>query len=562
MRTHTIIVGLLWALIAPSTGVAESLQEAVAIAISQHERIKAAKYDMDAGDTRIKENLKASWFPQLQITGMYGREKTMNRAATANQDYYMRELDISVTQLLWDFGAANASLSAVELQKKQLEETLVLTQQALILEAVSAYYNFKRAINTLKLARRSENNIKRQAELENIRVIEGHGYSTDVLQAKTQLAGAQARRVLAEGALIQAKNRIRAVFKRAPRDIALLNTGKVKKKQLPKDVKEAVRFAIKMNPQIRAAQLLVATNEKLAENAKASGFFPTISGIFEHKSKDSVAGIKDHLSDQLLKVEASLPLNLGLSALETWKASRKDVAAAKERLKDTIIQIEEQVRNAWQNLNTTKENARLLHNQASIALRFLQLARKERKLGKRSLLDVLNGETAWINARSDAESAEFDTVIAAFTLLQTMGKLNLQSIPEAEKATKKFIPTKVIKKLSLKRITSKIAPPKKAIDTPKKGPGSTEETSKQASLEKTPKQPKVTPSSAEKASDHTKKQKKVLNDTKKELKKQKKVSESKKTAPNSTKTAPPDTPEGSAFKDDLQTISAGDFPAD
>ena len=92
------------------------------------------------------------------------------------------------------------------------------------------------------------------------------------------------------------------------------------------------------------------------------------------------------------------------------------------------LRIEQLVRDAWANLATSKATLGFLSNQASISSEFLELARKERKLGNRSLLDVLNGETALINANSDATSAEADVAIATFTLLNAMGRLNLRTI--------------------------------------------------------------------------------------------------------------------------------------
>ena len=75
-------------------------------------------------------------------------------------------------------------------------------------------------------------------------------------------------------------------------------------------------------------------------------------------------------------------------------------------------------------MKTAKNNAELLGNQANIAAEFLEFARKERTLGRRSLLDVLSGETALINSSSDAASAEIDVAIAVFTLLDAMGELD------------------------------------------------------------------------------------------------------------------------------------------
>jgi adhesin transport system outer membrane protein len=70
----------------------------------------------------------------------------------------------------------------------------------------------------------------------------------------------------------------------------------------------------------------------------------------------------------------------------------------------------------------------LLTNQANIAAEFLELARKERELGNRTLLEVLQGETDLINANSDAVKAQTDLAIAMYTLLNIMGRLTMKTV--------------------------------------------------------------------------------------------------------------------------------------
>ena len=84
---------------------------------------------------------------------------------------------------------------------------------------------------------------------------------------------------------------------------------------------------------------------------------------------------------------------------------------------------EQQARNTWSNLERDRLNAEFLKNQANIAAEFLELARRERQLGERSLIDVLAGETALINANSDATAVETDVLLNVFRLLNIMGKL-------------------------------------------------------------------------------------------------------------------------------------------
>jgi adhesin transport system outer membrane protein len=68
-----------------------------------------------------------------------------------------------------------------------------------------------------------------------------------------------------------------------------------------------------------------------------------------------------------------------------------------------------------------------LTNQVRIAAKFLEMALAERKLGRRSLLDVLTAEVSLINAWSDLVSTEVDADIAALNLMQSIGKLDLES---------------------------------------------------------------------------------------------------------------------------------------
>ena len=74
------------------------------------------------------------------------------------------------------------------------------------------------------------------------------------------------------------------------------------------------------------------------------------------------------------------------------------------------------------------EHAEFLSNQARISGEFLELARTERQAGNRTLLDVLNGETAFINSQSDSIAAKIEVLINSFTLLSLMGGLTLDNI--------------------------------------------------------------------------------------------------------------------------------------
>ena len=405
---------------------AQSLQETLALVIHDHKRIRAAEMDLaSARDTAIAS--LGDWFPTLDMTALYGFER-QRKPDSADTDFFPRQIDFTLTQLLWDFGATNGTIRAAKRTYDQAQATLTSPLQAVVLEGVTAHVNLIRANELLRFALMSEENIKRQTELEDARVQRGAGFSTDVLQAKTQLAGSQARRVQAEGTLQNARNRYRAVFYRDPGDLQSLVKPRPPIDMLPSSLDEAIEISMENNPQLKAQLIAADIARETVNQTRATELFPSLSAVGSSTYKQDVQGTRNFKGEQLIKVELTYSLNLGMTQVNTLRASKSAFSAAEDRYGDARTQIEEAARNAWQNFLTAKDNAEALRNQANIANEFLELARKERQLGRRSLIDVLAGETALINANSDAVSAETDVMLAVYNLTSVMGFLELDVI--------------------------------------------------------------------------------------------------------------------------------------
>ena len=392
-----------------------------------HRRNQAAAADLEAA-RRSAAVTRGSWYPVLNITAHYGYE--IQRKDEGVDDTHMptREIDFKVTQLLWDFGATASTIEQAALTVSQSEVVHEATVQAVLLEAISAHLNYARSRAVLRFAERAERNIKRQAEIEDIRVKRGSGFSSDVLQAKTQLAGAEARRVQTGGVLVQSANRYNAVFGTFPdAQFDYFNLGPADD-LLPATLADAVQIAIENNPQIKAVEIAADLARAVTRGVEAGGYYPEFNLITEAKYKEDAAGTVGFKGEQIVRIELTFPFNLGGTAQDTVQASKQAFLSSDSRLGDARDQITERTRVVWQQLETAREVAAFLHNQADIAAEFLTLARKERELGKRSLIEVLAGETALINAAADAASAEIDVSIAAFTLLSAMGNLTADAV--------------------------------------------------------------------------------------------------------------------------------------
>lgn len=362
----------------------DSLSELLPPLLKNHNLIKASETDVGSARERVRAS-RDPYYPNASITAYAGIE---DRNVPEADDTKMqpKELDVNLTQRLWDFGETQSSVKIAGLTLDQMRATLVATRQSLILRAVSAYLNVNKASEVLEFARQSEVNIKKQADLEDALVQQGAGLSTDVLQAKTQLAGAQARRVQSRGALQIALNGFRAVFGHQPENIANMVKPKLPIHLMPATIEEAVKVALEENPNIKAATIGNHVARENVRFTRSSSFFPKLDMVADIKYKNNVGGTRHHQREVLGKVQLTFPFDLGFTALNTLKASKGDALSTSSRLADSRDLVEEQVRNAWDNVTTARENAEFLKNQANIAAEFLELAKEKRQGGESSLI--------------------------------------------------------------------------------------------------------------------------------------------------------------------------------
>jgi len=406
---------------------AESLSSLIPELLKTNNLVKASEAAAAAANEQIRVS-EGGWLPTLGVTGIYGHEKQKKPEGTDDTDYAARSVDLSVTQLLWDFGNVNSQIRTSQIGLTRAEADLELRRQEVTLRGVSAFLNLRRAHETLMFARESENNIKRQTELEDALVKRGAGLSTDVLQSKRQLASAQSRRVQAEGQLALARNEYRAIFLNEVPDPSKLKKPILPLEIVPPTLSDALDIALRENPSLRVAAADTGLARESVNTTRSSSFFPKIDAIGESKYKKDSGGTSGEQRELIAKLQMTFNFNLGMTAVNSLKAAENTVTSSSKTEAFQRETVEQRVRNAWDNLLINRTNFKILRNETAIAAEFLDLVRKERQLGNRQLQDVLQGETALINANSSATAAETDIAIGVYELLAAMGRLSLEAI--------------------------------------------------------------------------------------------------------------------------------------
>ena len=407
-----------------------NLEAALKSVLNNHKTILATKIDIEAAKLRLKQS-RGGYYPSLDVTANYGHENIIKYGPGNNTQLMGRDATAKITQTITDFGLTKSTVETSRLSLKQTRATETQIKNDILLRAISAYLRIIQSRESVRYARQSVANIKKQTELEDAAVTAGGGLTSDVLQAKTQLAGAQARLIQFEGVLATSRHEFEYVFNSFPDNLNSLILLKSVFDKLPKSLEQAEEITMKNNPSLIAARITEDIGKEAINTAKSS-LFPTVKGIVSHSEKQDFGGVVGFKRETSAKLDFAYPLNLSLSEYAGKDAAVESYLATSTRIRDQEDMIKQMLRTTWDGLKTAQQNAQFLTNQARISGEFLELARQERQAGNRTLLDVLGGETALINAQADAIAAKIEVLINSYTLLSLMGELSIESIEFVE----------------------------------------------------------------------------------------------------------------------------------
>lgn len=422
----TIVSFLLVALVMfPVQSKAVTLYELLEQVVIDHDLIEAAQARKGAADQVVRQS-RGEWYPHVSALANAGREHINPPGDRSSTNENRNTQTLRATQLVYDFGRTGSGISRSKAGLEKSEAELTATRQDIILRGVTAYLDVYRHAQRLNLALESEQRIVDLTGIEETLVERGAGLASDVLQAKSQLAGARALRIRAEGQLNNAMNRFRTVFG------YYLSDEQIKEMVLPSRPVDYIPVtsdeALVMAGENSVDLYLAAMDIEMARHEikfRESNYYPRLHLVGELKRKRNDSGISGTRRESLGMVELSWDIFSGGRDMAAVSEARYNLTEFEKRRDDMDQVVQERVLIAWQNLLTSRENARYLRDQANIMEEFLELAKRERRLGTRSLLDVLNGEVTHLNALSNAISADIDQDLAIYNMLYAMGMLEL-----------------------------------------------------------------------------------------------------------------------------------------
>jgi len=433
---------------------AQSLESLLDEALKKHDRILKAKADVDAAREEAKAAL-ADWYPELDATANHGFQGVMNPHAD-NTRLPFSEVDLTLTQRLWDFGASNAAIKKARLEFEEAQLKLAQVRAKFIREGAILYVSVVGSNAFLKYTglladavrkkvqhQRKDNSSlstedqvsetlseveePRQFELEKDEFDEDVSDSfsltdsdnSDSVKIWDELTKAQRTEIKDNLKVRQIYHDFRKHFGFQPNP-EKLKPASLLLDYLPTSVEDALEQAFEHNAEIRVAKIKQAQAQQELKATRSEEFFPTIEGIVQRKWKNNVDGTTDLKVDTLAKVEMSMTFNLGMTATNTLRAAVSDVSSSAHDLADTRLEIENDVRDAWDKMKASQQLQKVTEEQ--IAIREFLLT--EAKRNEESALKILGIEKTIYKARRDYVQERDKVSFEIYKLLELTGRFN------------------------------------------------------------------------------------------------------------------------------------------
>lgn len=343
------------------------------------------------------------------ISVNYGSGANVTNETTAN-------IGISASLLLYDFGASQYGIDAAKELVLATRQGLISAEQNVLLRAVQAHMEVRRALEVLELRRSNVGLIQQELRAARDRFEVGEITRTDVSFAEARLAEARAQVAAAEGDLARAREEYRAVTGQAPNRLSSGTPARIRQTE-----DQAIAIALRNHPAIIEVQHNVAAAELNIKRAEAA--------MKPRAQLDAQMGVdQDWNMQQSLGLSVSGPIYQGggLSSRVRQAMARRD--ANRAGLHTTSAAIRQQVSSAYAIMQVTKLSIEASDTQVRAARTAFEGIREEAGLGSRTTLDVLDAEQSLLNARVGVVSAQIDQVIASYNTLASMGQLTAQAL--------------------------------------------------------------------------------------------------------------------------------------
>ncbi|WCE31058.1 TolC family outer membrane protein [Vibrio sp. SCSIO 43137] len=395
----------------------QTLEQAIATTISTNPEIKSA-YNDYMSYVELNNVAFGHYMPSLDLDAGIGKERTSQATGSAS-NFTRKDATLRLTQLLWDGSSTLNDIDRTAAEAESMRLQVVSSAQDKALEVSRVYLNAVQAQEVLRLSeknlaihKRIYRDIKRRAE-------SGIGSTADLSQVETRLASAQSNLLAAQNNIFDTHTQFTRLVGQAPMGLIF---PRVDETAIPVSVEEATTISEQKHPVLKIAAADIDAARYQYKQSKGTNL-PTFSIEAAQTWYDDAAGIPGRRNESSAMLRMRYNLFNGGSDAATQDRMAYQLNKAKDLRDNAHRSLTESLRLSWSALDLTLQQKEFLADQVDSAAETVIAYEKQYRIGKRTLLDLLNSENELFEARRAYLTASYDEQYAKYRVLNACGIL-------------------------------------------------------------------------------------------------------------------------------------------
>lgn len=399
-----------------------TLNEAIALALQHQPDLSLAGAGVVSAAGRTKQ-AASGLLPAINVSAQYSKSgpapeisTPLGGSTTTNTNSY--STSISGQQLLFDFGRTSAEVSQARRQEESARQSLAQTREDVINQVKQAYYTLLQNQQLVEVQRRNVADQQAHLELTRARFHAGVAPRADVVRAETSVATAILSLATAENNAATALVNLNLAMGVDVRTPTQVEETTEPPPALP-PLEQIVEQALSNRPAVRQSRADLAAAQEGLRVAR-TGNLPALVAVGNIGWRDTTFPP----STESWSYGASLqfPLYNGGATSGQIRAAQGNLQAAQARLRQTEQAVGSEVTQAYLSVQTAAQQVTAAEAEVANAEESLRLATGRYQAGVAAFIEVIDGETALLTARTNRVNVVYGLSMARAALQRALGQ--------------------------------------------------------------------------------------------------------------------------------------------
>ncbi|HAT8255592.1 TPA: TolC family outer membrane protein [Legionella pneumophila] len=371
------------------------------------------------------DKAKGGLYPSIDVTGGFGRQRSVNPTSAAIDDTPSTTLNIveSAVELRQRLFAGGGIINEVKRNQYLTEAQKWKTQgiaEDLALEITKNYFAvllherlYAYSIENLKAHKAVFKMIKERADA-------GITRTAEVDQANARLALAEANKISALADLQEVKINYAKTVGKWPENLQMPNVPA--RKSLPNNLARIIEKGLDNHPTVKSSYADIKEAKAQYDVARAA-YYPEVNLVLNSSKNKNLGGLIGPNDSDTVAVRMNYNAFRGGADAARIRETAYQVQEAYETKNRTLLELKETIRLAWNAYVASALRIQPLKQHVTASRKTRTAYQDEFKVGKRTLLDLLDSQNEYYQSQIELARAENDEILSRYRILNGMGCL-------------------------------------------------------------------------------------------------------------------------------------------